>query len=39
MMAFADAFWIMGVLCIVLLPLIFLMRKTHAGRGPLPAEH
>jgi DHA2 family multidrug resistance protein len=39
MMAFADTFWIMGVLCISLLPLIFLMRKTHAGRGPLPPEH
>ncbi len=39
MMAFADTFWVMGVLCIILLPLIFLMRKTHAGRGPLPAEH
>jgi len=39
MMAFADTFWIMGVLCISLLPLIFFMRKTHAGRGPLPAEH
>jgi DHA2 family multidrug resistance protein len=36
MMAFADTFWIMGVLCISLLPLIFFMRKTHAGRGPLP---
>ena len=39
MMAFADTFWIMGILCLVLLPLIFFMRKTHAGKGPLPAEH
>jgi hypothetical protein len=36
MMAFADTFWVMGVLCISLLPLIFFMRKTHAGRGPMP---
>jgi DHA2 family multidrug resistance protein len=39
MMAFADTFWVMGVLCISLLPLIFFMRRTHAGKGPLPAEH
>jgi MFS transporter, DHA2 family, multidrug resistance protein len=39
MMAFSDTFWIMGALCIVLLPLIFLMRKTHAGRKPVPMEH
>jgi DHA2 family multidrug resistance protein len=39
MMAFADTFWIMGMLCIVLLPLLFLMRKTHAGKGPMPAAH
>jgi hypothetical protein len=37
MMAFADTFWIMGVLCLSLLPLIFFMRRTHAGTGPLPA--
>jgi hypothetical protein len=37
MMGFADTFWVMGVLCISLLPLIFLMRRTHAGKGPLPA--
>jgi DHA2 family multidrug resistance protein len=39
MMAFADTFWIMAILCFLLLPLVFLMRATHAGRGPLPAEH
>ena len=33
MMAFADTFWIMGALCLALLPLVFLMRKTHAGRA------
>ncbi len=30
MMAFVDTFWIMGVLCLCLLPLLFLMRKTRA---------
>jgi DHA2 family multidrug resistance protein len=39
MMAFADTFWIMGVLCLALLPLLLLMRKTHAGKGPVPAGH
>jgi len=39
MMGFADTFWVMGVICMCLLPLIIFMRKTHAGRGPLPAEH
>jgi DHA2 family multidrug resistance protein len=38
MMAFADAFWIFGMLCIVLLPLLLLMRRTHAGKGPVPVE-
>jgi DHA2 family multidrug resistance protein len=38
MMGFVDAFWIMGVLCLVLLPLVLLMRATHAGKGPLPVE-
>ena len=39
MMAFADTFWIMGVLCIILLPLIFLMRRTHAGKKPIVMDH
>ena len=39
MMAFADTFWIMGMLCIVLLPLLFLMRKPRPGKGPVPAAH
>ena len=39
MMAFADTFWIMGILCVILLPLLFLMKQTHAGKGPLPAAH
>jgi len=38
MMAFADTFWVMGMLCLVLLPLIFLMRTSHAGPGPIAAD-
>jgi DHA2 family multidrug resistance protein len=39
MMAFADTFWIMGILCLALLPLIFLMRRTHAGKKPIVMDH
>jgi DHA2 family multidrug resistance protein len=38
MMAFADTFYVMAVLCLALVPLVFIMRRTHAGKGPLPAE-
>ena len=34
MMAFADTFLFMGVLCILLLPLLLMMRKTHIT-GPI----
>jgi len=33
MMAFSDTFWVMGVLCVVLVPLVFLLRKTQMKRG------
>ena len=37
MLAFADAFWIMGALFLLIIPLMFLMRKTapraRAGHG------
>jgi DHA2 family multidrug resistance protein len=39
MMAFADTFWIMGALCIALLPLLLLMRRTHAGTKPVVMDH
>jgi len=32
MMAFSDTFWVMGVLCLVLLPLILLLRRTKIKR-------
>jgi len=38
MMAFADTFWIFGMICIVLLPFLLFMRRTHAGKGPVPVE-
>ncbi len=34
MMAFSDTFWFMGVICFLLLPLLFLIRKTRAT-GPV----
>jgi hypothetical protein len=37
-LAFADAFWIMGMLFLVIIPLMFLIRKTPAVRGPILVE-
>ena len=34
MMAFADTFWFMGILCFCLFPLLFLMRRSLAT-GPV----
>ena len=33
MLAFADAFWVMGALFLVIIPLMFLIRKTPPVRG------
>jgi DHA2 family multidrug resistance protein len=38
MMSFADAFWIMGVLFLLIIPLMFLMRKTAPVQGPVMVE-
>ena len=38
MQSFLDAFWIMGVLFLAVLPLVFLMRKTRPPSGPLMIE-
>jgi DHA2 family multidrug resistance protein len=38
MLAFADAFWIMGILFLVIVPLMFLIRKTPPVRGPMIVE-
>ena len=38
MLAFADAFWIMGILFLVIVPLMFLIRRTPPVRGPMMVE-
>jgi DHA2 family multidrug resistance protein len=38
MLAFADAFWVMGALFLVIIPLMFLIRKTPPVRGPMVVE-
>jgi len=38
MLAFSDAFRIMGMLFLVIVPLMFLLRKTGPARGPAMAE-
>ena len=37
MMAFADTFWFMGVLCFALVPLLFLLRRSRTT-GPVALE-
>jgi MFS transporter, DHA2 family, multidrug resistance protein len=38
MMAFVDVFWVMGALCLCLLPLLLLMRRSHLGRKPVVVD-
>jgi DHA2 family multidrug resistance protein len=38
MLAFSDAFWVMGVLFLIIIPLMFLMKKTSPAHGPVMAE-
>jgi DHA2 family multidrug resistance protein len=38
MLAFADCFWFLGILCLVVLPLIFLMRMPKGREGRVPAH-
>ncbi|MGD0771948.1 MAG: DHA2 family efflux MFS transporter permease subunit [Candidatus Solibacter sp.] len=38
MLAFADAFWVMGSLFLVIIPLMFLIRKVPPVRGPMLVE-
>jgi DHA2 family multidrug resistance protein len=38
MLAFSDAFWVMAVLFLAIIPLMFLMKKTGPVRGPLMVE-
>jgi DHA2 family multidrug resistance protein len=38
MLAFSDAFFIMGVLFLVIVPLMFLIKKTPPPRQPVMVE-
>ncbi len=38
MLAFSDAFWIMGMLFLVIIPLMFLIKKTPSVHGPIMVE-
>ncbi len=38
MLSYIDAFWLMGVLTLLVLPLAFLLRQSH-GRGNAPVGH
>lgn len=38
MLAFADAFWVMAVLFIAIIPMMLLMRKSGPARGPAMVE-
>ena len=39
MLAFSDAFWIMGILFLAIIPLMLLVRKVGPVRGPIAMEH
>ena len=38
MLAFADAFWVMAVLFLAIIPLMFLLKKTGPARGAIQVE-
>ncbi|MHB9036804.1 MAG: DHA2 family efflux MFS transporter permease subunit [Armatimonadota bacterium] len=38
MMSFIDAFWLLGVVMIVLLPLVFIMRRPPRSTRPAPTD-
>jgi len=38
MLSFADAFWVMAVLFVLIIPLMFLMKRTGPMHGPLAME-
>ena len=35
MLAFVDTFWLMGLTFLLLIPLMFLMKKSRPHRAPL----
>jgi hypothetical protein len=38
MLAYIDTIWVFGLLCVLVAPLAFLMKKNRAGRGPAGAH-
>jgi MFS transporter, DHA2 family, multidrug resistance protein len=38
MLAFSDAFWVMGVLFLAIIPLMFFLKNTGAVQGPVMVE-
>ena len=38
MMAFVDNFWLMAVICVALVPVMFVMKKAKPHRGPVAAH-
>jgi len=35
MLAFIEVFWILGIVCLAMIPLMLLMKKSQPGRSPL----
>jgi len=38
MLAFSDAFWLMAMLFLLVIPMMFLVKKTGPARGPMMVE-
>jgi DHA2 family multidrug resistance protein len=38
MLAFSDAFWVMGALFLAIIPLMFLMKKSGPVKGPIVVD-
>jgi DHA2 family multidrug resistance protein len=38
MLAFADAFWVMGVLFLLVIPLMFLIKNVRPSAGQVVVE-
>jgi len=38
MLAFSDAFWLMGILFLVIIPLMLFLRRVGPVRGPVMVE-
>jgi DHA2 family multidrug resistance protein len=38
MLAFSDTFWLMGMLFLLVIPMMFLVKKTGLAHGPMVVE-